>query len=523
MERELLLNHKQQRFFAEQSQRTKSFIIPKKASTKKQFEVSEEQQLQKIEVLAVLGKGAQGEVVLCRSEQQQKINTYLSNGIGSNHTSDINFSNQKPFVIKIIDNKQYENVKKMNQQHQQNIQTEFKIMNKLRNDRRQIKAQMVRSSYQKIHQNLESFNTNNSDPQDNFFSDTINQEESIQRIQECISQDATKFYSANVIIGLKRLHELNILYRDLKPENILIDKQGYCKLSDFGLSAILSDESIQQQQQNININQNCENGQIQKKPALKLDDIDFGTPEYLPPECYQGQEFTQAGDWWGLGCFIYEIVTGSPPFFNLDIKRLSTKIIYTDPNYKIIDDQDLKDLIQKLLTKDPIQRMKNIQEIENHLWFKDLNWNNILQRKVQAPYVPKPIHITSSLQDLSNQIYTDETSQQVNKDISSSICLNLKNFSKDATKLSIEGPQRIIDSIFEERITQIRSLRHKIREAMKSYSSSGSSDEDEYKNIGMDQDYISNSSMRTCRSTSRSISPSSKKNSGSRASQLFNI
>jgi len=49
-------------------------------------------------------------------------------------------------------------------------------------------------------------------------------------------QDAAKFYAANILLALQHLHGLNILYRDLKPENVLVDKEGYIKLTDFGLS-----------------------------------------------------------------------------------------------------------------------------------------------------------------------------------------------------------------------------------------------------------------------------------------------
>lgn len=53
----------------------------------------------------------------------------------------------------------------------------------------------------------------------------------------------------------------------------------------------------------------------------------FGTPEYLPPEFYKSGEYNIAGDWWAYGCFIYELVTGVPPFFNVDSQRMISRIV----------------------------------------------------------------------------------------------------------------------------------------------------------------------------------------------------
>ena len=60
---------------------------------------------------------------------------------------------------------------------------------------------------------------------------------------------------------------------------------------------------------------------------MTLEESDFGTFEYLPPEYYKDKVFGFAGDWWALGCLVYELATGSPPFFGLDHKRLTSKII----------------------------------------------------------------------------------------------------------------------------------------------------------------------------------------------------
>lgn len=91
------------------------------------------------------------------------------------------------------------------------------------------------------------------------------------------------------MLALDHLHKSKILYRDLKPENILIDKDGYIKLSDFGLA------------------------------KMALDSNTFcGTPEYIAPEILAGVGYTTTADWWALGILTYEMLTGVPPFYDKD-------------------------------------------------------------------------------------------------------------------------------------------------------------------------------------------------------------
>lgn len=73
--------------------------------------------------------------------------------------------------------------------------------------------------------------------------------------------------------------------RDLKPENILLDSDGHVMLTDFGL---------------------CKEGVAAGGIMYTI----CGTPEYLAPEVLQGQPYTSAVDWWGLGVVLFEMLSG---------------------------------------------------------------------------------------------------------------------------------------------------------------------------------------------------------------------
>ena len=115
------------------------------------------------------------------------------------------------------------------------------------------------------------------------------------------SEQRAKFYAAQVYLALHYLHELGYVCRDLKPENILFDVDGYIKVSDYGLCKLL-------------------------KPGEKTYSL-VGTPDYVSPEVIinKGQTFTT--DWWSFGILIFEMIYGSPPFYNRDREKMFHDIL----------------------------------------------------------------------------------------------------------------------------------------------------------------------------------------------------
>lgn len=180
-----------------------------------------------------------------------------------------------------------------------------------------------------------------------------------------LSEDLTRFYSSEILLGLQALHDNDIIFRDLKPDNVLIDHSGHIKLADFGLS-----------KENAGFN------------TLNLSFC--GSPLYLAPEMVRKKGHDKTIDWYIFGLIIYEMLHGQTPFFEMDKKLLFKKILMGKVSFKLGLSENVKDLIRKLLEKNPKKRLgakDDAEEIKAHPFFKDVDWKAVEGLKIQAPEV----------------------------------------------------------------------------------------------------------------------------------------
>lgn len=177
-------------------------------------------------------------------------------------------------------------------------------------------------------------------------------------------EDRARFYCAEIVLGLEYLHNSGVLYRDLKPENLLLTDDGHICMTDFGIS----------------------------KEGLESDDdrtaTFCGTPEYLAPEVLEGNGYGKAVDWWSFGTLMYEMLTGLPPFYSQDVQQMYQKIMTAKLNIPKTISDDARDLLEKLLIRDPEQRLTEPLAIKSHPWFSVLDWTLLEQKDVQPPYIP---------------------------------------------------------------------------------------------------------------------------------------
>lgn len=190
-----------------------------------------------------------------------------------------------------------------------------------------------------------------------------------------VSNEASKFYGAGILLAIAYLHGKNIAYRDMKPENCLLDRHGYPKLVDFGFAKIIEGKSFTL----------C------------------GTPEYLAPEIVLGRGHTKAVDCWSFGILLYEMLTGYSPFSDpsqmdqVVICRniINGKLVFPvklgfDGKKKM--EESSKDMIRRLLTREPANRLGNLlggcAEIMTQKWYLGFNFEAMQHRQVKAPWVP---------------------------------------------------------------------------------------------------------------------------------------
>ena len=201
-------------------------------------------------------------------------------------------------------------------------------------------------------------------------------------LKDKLTEEEAKFYIAEVILAIESIHKLDCIHRDIKPDNILIDKDGHIKLSDFGLAKV--SESLYDQNKKDN------------KPKLthKRNNIScVGTAFYVAPEVILKKGYGKDIDWWSVGVIFYECLVGYAPFCSQDVQETLYKILdpkkYLQIPPEIKLSNDAIDLINKLIEFSDKRLGKNgAEEIKAHPFFKGIDWENI-RSTMKPPFIPE--------------------------------------------------------------------------------------------------------------------------------------
>uniref|UniRef100_A0AAX7U0H0 protein kinase C n=1 Tax=Astatotilapia calliptera TaxID=8154 RepID=A0AAX7U0H0_ASTCA len=194
---------------------------------------------------------------------------------------------------------------------------------------------------------------------------------------DVFSEQRAVFYSACVVLGLQFLHDHKIVYRDLKLDNLLLDTEGYVKIADFGL---------------------CKEGMGYGDRTSTF----CGTPEFLAPEVLTDTSYTRAVDWWGLGVLVYEMLVGESPFPGDDEEEVFDSIVNDEVRYPRFLTTEAIGIMRRLLRRNPERRLgsgeKDAEEVKKQPFFRVMDWEALLQRKVPPPFVPNIV----GKEDVSN-------------------------------------------------------------------------------------------------------------------------
>uniref|UniRef100_A0A665UM51 Serine/threonine-protein kinase PLK3 n=1 Tax=Echeneis naucrates TaxID=173247 RepID=A0A665UM51_ECHNA len=165
----------------------------------------------------------------------------------------------------------------------------------------------------------------------------------IWKARHTLTEPEVRYYLRQIISGLKYLHSRGILHRDLKLGNFFVNENMELRLGDFGLAAKL--ETVEQRKKTI-----C------------------GTPNYLAPEVLNRQGHGIESDVWSLGCVMYTLMCGSPPFETLDLKETYKCIKEVRYNLPSTLSPAAQKLISGILQKNPSDRL-TLDQILNHEFF----------------------------------------------------------------------------------------------------------------------------------------------------------
>ena len=342
------------------------------------------------DVISLSGKGAYGTVLQVKLKDP---NSELEN---KNKTKD------KYYAIKVMD---IESMKRVNKLYQ--VYLESQILNELNNP---LIVQIFGTfqSKAKIYMVLDYLSKGD-------FATFL-------KMNYPLKEETIRFYAAEIVLFLEYLQNQKIVHRDLKPNNIMLNDNNHLQIIDFAtvrkIGYYYDKKEMKFREDNFDLENDDEDIKGEKviiNPDGEDDDDDIeeekkeeencnvrklpprnktfvGTAEYVSPEVIGDQPAGYGADLWAFGIMLYEMFCGRTPFKGentyVTFKNIE-KLEISFPK-KISISENAKDLIKKILIKDPSKRLGagepktelDIEHLKNHSFFKGIKWKNIYTQNV---------------------------------------------------------------------------------------------------------------------------------------------
>jgi len=173
-----------------------------------------------------------------------------------------------------------------------------------------------------------------------------------------LPSNLAKHYLPQVINAMEYLRQANIVHRDLKAENVMLSGTGVIKLIDFGTGKDLENPHIKG---------------AGNTARHKTFENYVGTPQFMPAEIIENRFSDFRSDTWAFGCFVFQCLVGAPPFHAASEYLVFLRIMDMDLKFPLGIDPLAKDLIQKIVVKDPDSRLgaHGVDAWRQHPYFKD--------------------------------------------------------------------------------------------------------------------------------------------------------
>ncbi|KAF2630358.1 Pkinase-domain-containing protein [Macroventuria anomochaeta] len=182
------------------------------------------------------------------------------------------------------------------------------------------------------------------------------------------SEEQCRCWLRDMILGLEYLHAQGIIHRDIKPDNCLVTEDDVLKIVDFGVSEMFDKDG-------------------EMKTAKSA-----GSPAFMPPElcvAKHGHVSGRAADIWSMGCTLYCLLFGRIPFEKHGMIELYQAIRMDKVEFDSPCNDELKDLLIRLLEKDPKKRI-NIEQLREHPWVTRQGADPLLPKSENVAVIIEP-------------------------------------------------------------------------------------------------------------------------------------